>query len=84
MRVDNTKSEKWNKSSSTFEQNVVGEELRQKTKQMAELRREINEADREIQEECSPLRYICILKTMVTFRNEQYQQQMSVHTKKIS
>ena len=61
-RVDKTKSEKWNRSSSKFEQNVVGEELRQKTKQMAELRREINEAYREIQEECSPLRFICILK----------------------
>ena len=83
-RVNKTKSEKWNRSSSTFERNVVGEELRQKTKQLAELRREINEAYREIQEECSPLRFICILKTMATFRNEQYQQQMSVHTKKIS
>ena len=29
-RVDKTKSEKWNRSSSTFEQNVVSEELRQK------------------------------------------------------
>ena len=63
---------------------MVGEELRQKTKQMAELRREINDAYREIQDECSPLRFICILKTMTTLRNEQYQQQMSVHTKKIS
>ena len=44
VRVDQTKSEKWNRSSSMFEQNVVFEELRQKTKQMAELRREINEA----------------------------------------
>ena len=83
-RVDKTKSEKWNRSSSTFEQYVVGEELRQKTKQLAELRREINEAYREFQEECSPLRFICILKTMATFRNEQYQQQMSVHTEEIS
>ena len=30
------------------------------------------------------MNFICILKTMATFRNEQYQQQMSVHTKKIS
>ena len=28
--------------------------------------------------------FIFVLKTMVTLRNEQYQQQMSVHTKKIS
>ena len=67
-----------------FEQNVVGEELRQKTKQIAELRREINEVYREIQEECSPPRFICILKAMVPFRNEQCQQQMSVYTKNIS
>ena len=83
-RVDKTKSEKWNRSSSTFEQNVVSEELRQKIKQIAELRSEINEIYREIQDECSPLRFICILKTMTILRNEQYQQQMSVHTKKIS
>ena len=31
-----------------------------------------------------PLCFICILKTMVILGNEQYQQQMSVHTKKIS
>ena len=83
-RVDKTKSEKWNRSSTTFEQNVVVEELRQKTKQIAELRKEISETYREIQEECSSLRFICILKTIVTLRNEQYQQLMSGHTKKIS
>ena len=83
-RVDRTKSEKWSRSSAAFEQNVVSEELRQKTKQLPELRREIREVYREIQEECSPLRFICILKTIVFLRNEQYQQQMSVHTKKIA
>ncbi|XP_068684490.1 uncharacterized protein [Montipora foliosa] len=83
-RVDKTKSEKWNRSSAAFEQNVVSEELRQKTKHLPELRREIREVYREIQEECLPLRFICILKTIVFLRNEQYQQQMSVHTKKIA
>lgn len=83
MRVDKTKSEKWNRSSTAFEQNVVAEERRQKTKQIAELKKETSEVYREIQE-CSPLRFICILKTMVTRRNEQYQQLMNGHTKKIS
>ena len=36
-RVDKTKSEKWSRSSAAFEQNVVSEELRQKTKQLPEL-----------------------------------------------
>ena len=31
-RVEKTKSEKWNRSSTAFERNVIAEELRQKTK----------------------------------------------------
>ena len=42
-RVDKTKSEKWNSSSTTFEQNVVAEEHCQKTKRMAELKKETSE-----------------------------------------
>ncbi|KAL9986971.1 hypothetical protein ACROYT_G001201 [Oculina patagonica] len=83
-RVDKTKSEKWNRSSTDFERNVIAEELRQKTKQTAELKKEISDVYQEIKEECSPLRFICILKTIVTLRNEQYQHLMSGHTKKIS
>ena len=83
-RVDKTKSEKWNRSFTDFERNVITEELCQKTKQVAELRKEISDAYQEIEEKCSPLRFICILKTIVTLRNEQYQQLMSVHMKKIS
>ena len=83
-RVDKTKSEKWNRSSTDFERNVIAEELRQKTKQIAELRKEISDVYQEIEEKCSPFRFICILKTIVTLRNEQYQQLMSGHTKKIS
>ena len=41
--VDKTKSKKWNRSSTTFEQNVVAEELCQKTKRMAELKKETSE-----------------------------------------
>ena len=47
-RVDTTKSEKWNRPSSTFGQNVVSEELHQKIKQIAELRSEINKIYLEI------------------------------------
>jgi hypothetical protein len=83
-RVDKTKAEKWNKSSTTFEQNAIAEEIGQKSKQKAALREDINQIYQEIQRECSLLRYICILKTMVTLRNEQYQQLMDGHTKKIS
>ena len=51
---------------------------------MAELKKERSEVYREIQEKCSPFRFICILKTMVILRKEQYQQLMNTHTKKIS
>jgi len=50
----------------TFEENVVAEELCQKAKRTTELREEINEN----REKCSPLRFACILRTIVILRNE--------------
>ena len=38
----------------------------------------------EIKTSCSPLRFLCILITIVTLRNEQYLQLMNGHIKKIS
>ena len=51
---------------------------------MTELREEINEIYDEIREKCSPLRFACILRTIVILRNEQYAELMNGHTKKIS
>ena len=83
-KVDQTKSKKWTRSARTFEENVVTEELRQKTKRLTELREEIKEIYNEIREKCPPLRFACILRTIVTLRKEQYLQPMNGHTKKIS
>ena len=83
-KVDQTKSKKWTRSARTFEENVVTEELLQKTKRLTELREEINEVYNEIREKCPPLLFACILRTIVTLRKEQYLQAMNGHTKKIS
>ena len=80
-KVDHTKSKKWTRSARTFEENVVTEELRQKGKRLTELREEINEIYNEIREKCPPLRFACILRTIVTLRKEQYLQLMNGHTK---
>ena len=45
---------------------------------------EINEIYNEIREKCSPLRFACILRTIVTLRKERYLQLMNGHPKKIS
>lgn len=83
-KVEKTKAAKWKRSTKTFEENVVTEELRQKAKRMTELREEINGIYDEIREKCSLLRFACILKTIVALRNEQYTELMKGHTKKIS
>ena len=84
-KVDQTKSKKWTRSARTFEENVVTEELRQKARRLTEHREEINEIYNKIPEKCPPLRFACILRTIVTLRKEQYLQLMNGHTlKKIS
>ena len=40
-------------------------------------------AYQEIKDQCSTLRFMCILSTMTVLRKELYEQQMNVHTKKI-
>ena len=83
-RVDQTKANKWRRSANAFEGSVVIEELRLKRKQLAELRLETQDVYNEIRANCSSLRFLCILETIVTLRNEQYRQSMNGHTKKIS
>ncbi|KAL9952276.1 hypothetical protein ACROYT_G039506 [Oculina patagonica] len=83
-KVDRTKAAKWKGTAKAFEENVIAEELRQKAKRMTELREEINEIYDEIREKCLPLRFACILRTIVILRNEKYAELMNGHTKKIS
>ena len=79
-----TKASKWKRSANAFEENVVAEELSLKRKQLTVLKSETQDIYNEIKASCSPLRFLCILKTIVTLRNEQYLQLMNGHIKKIS
>ena len=83
-KIDKERSSKWKQSSVAFERNVVSEELKEKIKQSASLKCEINSIYDEIRRSCSLFRYTCILRTMVNLRNKYYQEVMSTHTKKIA
>ena len=83
-KIEQTKASKWKRSANAFEENVVAEELSLKRKQLTVLKWETQDIYNEIKASCSPLRFLCILKTIVTLRNEQYLQLMNGHIKKIS
>ena len=83
-KIDKERSSKWKQSSVAFERNVVSEELKEKIKQSASLKCEINSIYDEIRRSCSLFRYTCILRTMVNLKNKYYQEVMSTHTKKIA
>jgi hypothetical protein len=83
-KVMSTKSEKWRQSAKGYEQNVITEELSEKRKQISFHKEEVNEIFDEIGKNCSTLRYICILKTVVKNSSQMYNRIMKVHTNKIS
>ena len=83
-KIDKERSSKWKQSSVAFERNVVSEELKEKIKQSASLKCEINSIYDEIRRSCSLFRYTCILRTMVNLGNKYYQEVRSTHTKKIA
>jgi len=83
-KIDKERSSKWKQSSEAFGRNVISEELKEKIKQSASLKHEINSVYDEIRRSCSLFRYACILRTMVDLRSKHYQEVMSTHTKKIA
>ena len=83
-KVDSTKSSKWSESSKKITSNVVTEELKSKTKQNTELKREIVLIYDEIRQSCSYFRYLCILKIMSQLRNKQFDRVMKSHSNKIA
>ena len=62
----------------------ISEELKEKIKQSASLKCEINSIYDEIRQSCSLFRYASILRAMVNLRNKHYQEVMSTHTKKVA
>ena len=82
-KVDQTKSKTWSKASEQFSTNVIREELRSKLKQKATLKEEINAINDEIRLNCSPLQYMCIVRTMTNLRKKHIESIMAKHTTKI-
>ena len=82
--VDQTKSNKWPKSSQEFIANVIKEELGSKFKQKAALKDEINAMYDEIRQKYSLLQYMCIVRTMVNLRKKHYETVMAKHANKIT
>ena len=83
-KVDKDKRSKWKSSSENFSRDVIREELKEKFKQSSALKREINSIYDEIRQNCSSLRYICILRTMTSLRARYHQEVITTHTRKIS
>ena len=83
-KIDKERSSKWKQSSEAFGRNVISEELKEKIKQSASLKHEINSIYDETRRSCSLFRYACILRKMINLRNKHYQEVLSTHTKKIA
>ena len=83
-KVDKDKRSKWKSSSENFSRNVIKEELKEKSKQRSAWKREINSIYDEIRQNCSSLRYTCILRTMTSLQARYHQEVITTHTHKIS
>ena len=60
------------------------EELRSKLTQLKHLREEVQNAYKDVREECSLLRFVTIVRTLSILRNNQYIEMMKCHVNKIS
>ena len=69
-QVERRKARKWRKSSENYQKAVMEEELRSKLTQLKHLR-EVQNAYKDVREECSLLRFVTIVRT--------YSSQQSVH-----
>ena len=83
-KVDATKSKKREKSSETFQKQVVTEELKAKQSYLKELRDELRGIFKEIRGVCSILRVVAITKIVTTLRRNQFQNLMKDHAQKLS
>ena len=83
-QVEQRKARKWKKASYNYQREVLDEELRSKLSYLSHLKEEVRNAHKDIREECSFIRYIAIIQTMNTLRQNQYDEMMKSHVSKIS
>ena len=75
---------RWKKASDNYQREVLEEELRSKLSYLSHLKEEVRNAHKNIREECSFIRYIAIIRTLNTLRQNQYEEMMKSHVSKIS
>lgn len=78
------KARKWKKSSENYQKNVIEEELRSKLRQLKRLKDEVQNAYKDLREECSFLRFVAITRLLNTLRNNQYDEMSKCHANKLS
>ena len=83
-QVERSKARKWKKSADNYQKQVLNEELRSKLFQMNDLRNEVRNAYKDVKENCSMVRFIAILQTLVTLRRKQHDEMMRSHINKMS
>ena len=83
-KVANQKTSKWKQASKSFEENIIAEELKQKGDQIILQRKEINYLYDEVRRNCTILRYMCILQTLIQLNKRVYHDIMNGHTKKVA
>ena len=83
-QVDRMKARKWKKSSENYQKNFMEEELRSKLCQLKRLKVEVQNAYKDLREECSFLRFVAITRMLNTLRNNQYDEMSKCHANKIS
>ena len=83
-QVERSRARKWKKSSENYQKAVMEEELRSKLTQLKHLREEVQNAFKDVREECSFLRFVTIVRTLSILRNKQYIQMMKCHVNMLS
>ncbi|XP_068692461.1 uncharacterized protein [Montipora foliosa] len=83
-QVERRKARKWKKASDNYQREVLEEELRSRLSYLSHLKEEVRNAHKNVREECSFIRYIAIIRTLNTLRQNQYEEMMKSHVSKIS
>ena len=83
-KVDATRSNKWKKSASNFEKEIVEEELKGKLSQLKQLKEDFTTNLRCLHETCSVFNCVVIIKILRSLQRTQFQELIKCHTKKLS
>ena len=83
-RVDKTRQKKWKLPSLRLQTDILAEELENKLSYLSDLKAQVKEIKHEIEEKCSTLKYMCVIKVIAELCKRQYDQMMSKHTENLS